>query len=160
MTHILQSWIRGLTAASIMASLAQQLTPPGPVKKMTEAVCGVMLMGVLMLPLARFDETMFSYALAEYRQTAAQFTGDLEAEEKQLLRSYIEQESAAYILDEARALGLTDLEVRVTVKWANECWIPAHVRVRGTFDADRRTKLSDLIASELGVGVDEQDWGG
>ena len=45
---------------------------------------------------------------------------DLEEQENQLLRTYIEQKTAAYILDEARSIGMPEPSVSVKVKWGDE----------------------------------------
>ena len=109
-------WIRGLVAASVLTALSAQMIPRGPVKRIAEAVCGVMLVGILLDPLAKPDGAVFSYALSDYRRMAAELTQDMEAEEKQLLRTYIEQKCGAYILDEAEAIGAALSEVTVRMR--------------------------------------------
>ncbi len=158
--EVFSNWIRGLVAASVMTALSAQMIPRGPVKKITEALCGVMLMGILLNPLAKADTAVFSYALADYRRMAAELTQDMEAEEKQLLRSYIEQKCGAYILDEAAALGAEDLEVQVSAAWENETWIPKEARVKGILTQPQRSQLSGFMEAELGIPEVRQFWNG
>ena len=158
MMNSLQSWIQGLVAASVLAALAQQLTPNGPVKKVTEFVCGVMLMAMLLSPVLNADRTVFSYALSDYRQTVAELSQDLETQEKQLLRVYIEQQSQAYILDEARLLGLTELQATVQVKWGDESWVPIEVYLNGAPTPEQKSRLSGFLDAELGIPVERQHW--
>ena len=106
MNEWLHNWIAGLTAAAVTAAAAELLTPPGPVEKVTRFICGIMLVAVLLGPLASVDRESFSMSLAGYRDSVADLTGDLEQQQNRLVRSYIEQECAAYILDEAQVLGV------------------------------------------------------
>lgn len=152
------NWIRGLVAASVMTALSAQMIPRGPVKKITEVVCGVMLMGFLLNPIAKADGTAFSYALADYRRMTAELTQDMEAEEKQLLRAYIEQKCGAYILDEAQALGMTDLEAQVYASWENESWIPKEVHFKGQCSDGQRAQLTGFVEAELGIPRERQIW--
>ena len=116
MTEWLFSWIRSLVAASLLSALALQLTPEGSVKRVTRFTCGILLACTLLSPVLRTDETSFSLALNDYRRTVAELTDDLEEQENQLLRTYIEQKTAAYILDEARSIGIPEPSVSVKVK--------------------------------------------
>ena len=160
MMGVFSGWIRGLVTASVLTALSVQMIPRGPVKTITAAVCGVMLMGILLEPLAKADGTVFSFALADYRRMAAELTQDMEAEEKQLLRAYIEQECGAYILDEALRIGVTDLEVQVRAAWENESWIPKEARFKGTCSESQRSRIESFAASELGIPAERQFWNG
>ena len=151
-------WICSLTAASAVAAIAKQLTPDGSVKKVTEVLCGVMLAAVLAYPLAWADLTVLAESLAEYRRTAAELTLDASAAEKQLLREYIEEQCAAYILREAHNLGLEELRVTVRTKWRDENWVPYEARVEGTLSAVNRSVLSAYMEAELGIPRERQSW--
>ena len=135
MTEWLFSWIRSLVAASLLSALALQLTPEGSVKRVTRFTCGILLACTLLSPVLRTDETSFSLALNDYRRTVAELTDDLEEQENQLLRTYIEQKTAAYILDEARSIGMPEPSVSVKVKWGDESWVPCEVTIRGEITA-------------------------
>lgn len=153
-------WIRGLVAASVLTALSAQMIPRGPVKRIAEAVCGVMLVGILLDPLAKPDGAVFSYALSDYRRMAAELTQDMEAEEKQLLRTYIEQKCGAYILDEAAALGANELEVQVYAAWEKESWIPREAHLKGTCSESQRSQLTGFMEAELGIPKERQFWNG
>lgn len=158
MTEILHSWITGLTAAGCLAALARQLTPDGPVKKVTKFVCGIMLVGILIQPLVMADEGTFSLSVAEYRKTVRELTADMEAQEKELLRTYIEEESSAYILDEAQLIGIPDGRAEVRAKWGDESWLPyeAYLTMRTT--EEQKIRLSRYISAELGIPPERQHW--
>lgn len=160
MMAMMQNWIRGLVAASVLVALAQQITPDGPVKKVTEFVCGIMLMAMLLSPVLTADRTVFSYALSDYRKTVAELSQDLESQEKQLLRVYIQEQCQAYILDEARSLGLTQLQATVQVKWGDESWVPNEVTLTGELTPEQKARLSGFLDAELGIPAERQHWNG
>jgi len=154
----LQSWARGLVSASVLAALSQQLTGKSPQKKVVEFICGVVMLAILLSPVLRADRLAFSGALSRYHRTVAELTEDVEEQENQLLRTYIEQKSGAYILDEAEALGIEEMEVTVRTKWKEESWIPWEARLKGCFEAEQRARLAALIETELGIPGERQIW--
>ena len=158
--NLLRSWVLALTSASAAAALAKLLTPDGPVKKVTAFLCGIMLAGVLLYPLKKVDISVLSVSLAEYRQTVAELTEDIESQEKQLLRTYIEDRAAAYILDEAHRLGLSEITVSVRAEWSCGCWIPVEVRLSAECPESIRQTLCRNIESELGIPAERQLWNG
>lgn len=159
MGQLLHDWILGLTAAALVAALAQLLTPKGPVEKVTGFVSTVMLIAALLAPLLELDMDTFSWSMAEYRRTVAETTQDMEAQEKRLLRSYIEESCAAYILDEARVLGIADGVVEVSAKWGNETWIPCEASMTMAATSEQKQRLSGWIAAQLGIPEERQRWG-
>ncbi len=152
------SWILGLTGASILAALARELTPDGPVKKVTGFVCGVMLAGVMLSPVLRLDREHLASALTEYRLTAAELTQDVETRENALMRTYIQDRCRAYILDEAQRLGISDLSCSVRVKWRDESWVPFEVTLRTAASRDLRRQLEEYLDGELGIPPERQRW--
>ena len=158
MTEWLFSWIRSLIAASLVSALALQLTPPGSVKKVTRFACGILLACTMLSPVLRTDDTSFSLALDDYRRTVAELTDDLEEQENQLLRTYIEQKTAAYILDEAQSLGMPEPAVSVKVKWGDESWVPYEAAIRVNATAEQQYRLSAYLAAELGIPAERQHW--
>ena len=158
MIGFVQNWIRALVTASVIAALAKQLTPGGPVRKVTGFVCGVMLLSTLLSPVLQLDLGALAEASADYRATVAKLTEDMESQEKQLLRVYIQQQTSAYILDEARRMGVAQLQVEVLAKWRDESWVPYEVSVSGAVTPDQRKRLSDYLRSELGIPAERQRW--
>ena len=155
---MLRSWILGLTGASILSALAMQLTPEGAARKVAGFVCGVMLSGIMLSPAVRLDRDVLSSALSRYRDTAEELTDDLEYRENRLIRTYIQERCAAYILDEAQLLGITDLSCTVKVKWRDESWVPYEVSLITDASAEERRRLGDYLDGELGIPEERQRW--
>ncbi len=157
---MLHNWICALTAASAVSALAKQLTADANVKKVTQLLCGVVLSVTLAAPLLEADIPTLSLSLSEYRRTAAELTGDGESAEEYLLRQYIEQQCAAYILREAHTLGVEDIHAVVRTKWRGENWVPYEAEISGTLSNEARNRLRAYMESELGIPPARQVWDG
>ena len=155
---LLRSWVLGLTAAALISSAAEILTPEGSVKNVVRFVSGLVLAAMLLSPFLQADRTVFSRAITEYRKTTEALTGELEDREKQLLRTYIQDQCAAYILDEADRLGCIGLRVSVRMKWRDESWVPYEAAIEGKPDPAQRSRLSAWIDAELGIPAERQTW--
>ncbi len=158
MGQIFREWIFGLIAAAVIASAAQLFTVGSPVEKVTGFICSVMLMAALLSPLLKLDPDALSLSLASYRETVALLTEDLETQQNQLMRSYIEEQCAAYILDEAQILGIADGRVEVKAKWAGDSWIPCEATMTMPLTADQQRQLSNWMAAQLGITEERQYW--
>ena len=157
MTELLRQWIMGLCAASIITACAQTITPSGAVKKVLRLVCGLVLTLVLVSPLGKPDLESYALSLAAYRERVAALTEELSETEKRLDRVYIEEGCAAYILDEAHALGLEG-RVEVRAKWRDDCWVPWEVRLHMNRSEEQRRRLSACITGELGIAEERHYW--
>ena len=156
--RMLGSWIRGILSASVLSTISRQLTPEGPVRKVTAFAGEIVVLGMLLSPILRADSLTFSQALSEYHATVSELTEDLGAQEKQLLRSYIEQRTEAYILDEANFLKIDDPEITVRTKWRDESWVPYEVLIKGTASPEERAALQRFLETELGIPPERQHW--
>ena len=93
------------------------------------------------------------------KDMAAEVVGSAEESANRLSRSIIEEETAAYIWDKAQAAGLAPEEVTVTVKWGDtSCWYPYEVRLRTDAPPDAKARLTEILASELGIPRERQHW--
>ncbi len=154
----LRSWALRLVSVSVLTAVAKQLCVKSPAKKVIGFICGTVMLTVLLSPLLSADTDAFSDALNSYRQAVSELTETAELQEKQLMRSYIEQKCAAYILDEAEELGAQLEEVKVRTKWREESWTPWEVWLKGVYDSRQRKRLSECLESELGIAAERQYW--
>lgn len=157
MTELLRQWIMGLCAASIITACAQTITPTGAVKRVLRLVCGLVLTLVLVSPLGELNVESYALSLAAYRERTAVLTEELNETEKRLNRVYIEEGCAAYILDEAHALGLEG-RVEVRAKWRDDCWVPWEVRLHMNSTEEQRRRFAASITGELGIPEERQYW--
>ena len=153
-----RAWILSLTGASVVAAVAERLSPPGSVRKVTRFLCSVMLCGILLRPILSLEREELALALREYHSVASELTGDWEAKENELLRPYIQEKCRAYILDEAQRLGLTNFECFVRLKWRDESWVPYEITLTGNASDQVKKKLGERLDAELGVPAERQFW--
>ena len=157
MTELLREWIMGLCAASVITACAQSIVPGGAVKKVLRLICGIVLTMVLISPLTGPNQADYAFSLASYRDRVAALTEELSETEKRLDRMYIEERCAAYILDEAHALGLEG-RVEVSAKWRDDCWVPWELWLSMTGPEEQRLRLTAQITAELGIAAERQHW--
>ncbi len=153
----MKGWLLSVAGAAMLSSLALALCPHGRVRQATRFVCALVCMLSLLKPLLRLDEerTLLP-ALDDYRAEAEALTAAGEEAAKNEQRLLIERECAAYILDEAEALGLTVGGASVLARWnADEgVWQPAYATVEAAYNA----ALSAAIETRLGIPKEAQRW--
>lgn len=160
MGDVLRDWIFGLSAAAVMASCAHLLSPKGGVEKVTGFVCSLMLTTALVSPLMKLDVSASNWSMESYRQNVADLARDLESQQNRWLRTYIEKQCAAYILDEAQVLGVTDGTAEVSATWDNGNWIPYTVSLKMTVTPEQKQKLSSWVVTQLGISEERLRWSG
>ncbi len=159
MTETLRSWVIGIAGAAMVTAVAMTVTPEGKVKKIVALICGLMTVIALLKPVIGLDFAGFSKHLAQYRNDAETFTSEIASENENLTRCIIEERCEAYILDKGNSLGITDLDVAVTLEWSEEgCWFPSGANLVTNADTQTRGKLGGSIEAELGIPQEELIW--
>lgn len=150
MTELIRTWLLGVTCAAMILALAESLAPEGSVKRVCKLAGGLVLLLAAIGPILKLDEADLSYIVSKYKINAEQYSEALETQQDFLYESIIEERTAAYILDKAEELGM-DCSVEVTVGWKDDIPTPAAVTIRGVWTQAQRDRLSESIASDLGV---------
>ena len=99
------SWLLSITGASVLCALADGLMPAGPVRRVGRLVCGLVLLAVILAPLAQLDLEGGQRWLEEYHLGLEDRTQELERQVDEQMKTIIEQEYAAYIVDKAAEMG-------------------------------------------------------
>ena len=107
MLELIRQWLVGITCAAMIAALAEGLAPPGAVRKIGRFTGGLVLLIAVLKPVAAVDGQTLSRALAEYRLDLSAYSAQLEEENRGLMKSIIEEQTAAYIVDKAASMGLS-----------------------------------------------------
>lgn len=113
MIGALREWLLSVTAAAILCALAQGLIPPGPVRRVGRLTAGLVMAAALLSPLASLkgvepEEWLESWQPQEEVQ-------ELEQQRDETMKTIIEEECSAYIVDKAAQLGRS-------VRW--KCCVP------------------------------------
>ena len=149
-----RTWLTAVVAVTLLLSVLQMLVPPGNLREIASFVGGLILLAVMMQPLLRIDLSDVQLDFSAYQETLEQRQAELENTRQEELTSLIETETAAYISDKAKSMGLT-LKVRVTAE-ADEGGMPVPVRVEIT--GPWSGGLSRWLETELGLPAERQVW--
>ena len=155
-----RQWLTGITCAALLAALADGLMPKGAIKQVGKLVCGLVLLCALLRPALAVGMWDRMWGTGGAVGEMEQQRDRLEEESGRLLKTLIEQESAAYIVDKAAELGL-NCRVQVTcVAGEGGTWLPHRAYITGQLEEDRQTKLMAAIQSELGIVPECQVYAG
>lgn len=154
-----REYLLGVTAAALCCGiLTALLGKKGISGKTVKFLCGIVMMLSVIGPIVNVrldtlpdildDFSLNAESTAVFGQEAA-------------LKEYadiIKSRTAAYILDKAKSLG-AELTVEVTLRETVPP-VPCAVRLSGTISPYAKKVLSETIAQDLGIQVEEQTWTG
>lgn len=158
MIELIRSWLVGITCAALIVALAESLAPNGAVRKVGKLTGGLVLLLAVLQPVAKLNLRDLSGILSEYRIDAEVASMEFGAENARLMKNIIEEQTGAYILDKAAALGI-DCRVDVTAVASedeNTLPIPELVTVTGNLSPGQRAALTQRIAADLAIPEERQ----
>lgn len=148
----LRDWLLGVTAAALIATLADALCPKGYSQRLNRTAGGLLLLLAILAPIGRLDSVRIADALAKYRLGREDAVAAMAADSQDLRKAIIARESAAYISDKATALGIQEVQVWVTCRMTLEGYpAPETVRVRGAGSDSAWTALSRAITADFAL---------
>lgn len=153
----LKTWLVSVAAAALVASIAAALSPEGTPKKLAKFSGGLLLVLALLSPLRTLDDRALADFATKYMFPAVETAKGQQYEDPELVKSIIEQESAAYISDKAAALGVAASQVTVTCHITEEGF-PAleQVTVRGSGEESAWSALSKAITADFSLEKEAQ----
>lgn len=158
MIELIRSWLVGITCAAAIVALCESLAPAGTVRKIGRLTGGLVLLLAIVQPVMKLNMDDFAGILTSYRVDAEVAAMDMGLENARLMKGIIEEETAAYILDKAEALGI-DCRVDVTAAMGEEEGdypIPHKVTVVGELTQDQRRELTRRIEADLAIPAERQ----
>lgn len=156
MMGVLREWLLSVTAAAILCALAQGLIPPGPVRRVGRLTAGLVMAAALLAPLASLRGVEPEQWLESW-QPQKEVQG-LEEQRDETMKSIIEEECSAYIVDKAAQLGA---ECQVTVVCSSEgegVFLPWQITVTGDLSPGQQEQLTRQIQEDLGVPPERQQY--
>lgn len=159
MMDLIRSWLVGITCAAMIVALCESLSPTGAVRKVGRLTGGLVLLLAIIQPVMKLDTRDLAGLLAQYRAEAAGYSTQLETENERLMKTIIEEQTGAYILDKAAALG-ADCQVSVSAQTREEGAypVPETVTVIGNLSEIQRTALSRSIETDLAIPAERQTY--
>jgi stage III sporulation protein AF len=156
--ELIRTWLIGVTAAALVAALADSLAPEGAVRKIGKLAGGLLMVVAILQPLVQLDDSALAAALAQTRLEAQGYSTALEEENERLMKLIIEEQTGAYIQDKAAQLGVT-CTAQVTCQENEEGELyPASVTVYGELSETQADALTRLIQGDLAIPAEEQHY--
>ncbi|MCD8353825.1 MAG: hypothetical protein LUC47_05890 [Clostridiales bacterium] len=150
MLESLRQWILAVTAVSLLTALCQALMPPGPVKRVSNLTCGLLIFFVLVQPAVRADYTQLPEDFQDYYAGLGDYDTALVDANSVLTEELIARNTAAYIEDKAEAAGIA-CAVTVSCGQREGVPVPETVTVSGSLSQTEQAWLIDLVEEELGL---------
>lgn len=151
--------IRQLCALSVLCGVALLLTPEGSGRRALAVCCSVLLSLSVLTAFGSFDFDAYSLELARYRDMGDSLADEAEERSRRLNKTLIMRQLEEYIRTQAEELGMSGLRAEPSVRWSTEgFWVPESVRLTGDFDAEREKRLREIIAADLGIPAEKQEW--
>lgn len=151
-------WLLSVLSVSFLCALADALMPKGPVKGVGKLVCGLILAVTVVSPVVSLDVESGVQWLEGWEVGLEQREEELKKQVDEEMKTIIEQEYEAYIVDKAAQLDLV-CTVRVTTETGKEgVPIPVSAEIRGPYTAQQREELTRIIADELGIPEERQSY--
>ncbi len=151
MIELIRQWVLGVTCAALLGALAVQLTGKGALGQVGRLVSGLVLLWSVLSPLPGVDIARLTQPFLDAGTQTEQERRRLSEQTDVAMRTVIEQESGAYILDKAQRLGLENCRVQVSCRLKDGVWLPWSVQVSG---AGPSAPLTQVIQDDLGVAGD------
>ena len=151
--------IRQLCGMSILCGAAMNLTPEGSIRRVMNVLCSAVLITCLLGGVRGFDYEVYADELARNGQREQRFRQEAEDARDRFSRLVIQDRVRAYILDKAGQRGLTLENVTVQTEWNTDgFWVPRSIVLEGYWQEEERETFSRLLAAELGVPEERQEW--
>jgi len=160
MMELVRTWLMGITAAALIASLADSLSPEGAVKKIGKLASGLLLMVAILNPLMELDHAVLASAMVDYQLKSETYSAALESENQRLMKSIIEERASAYIQDKAGELGIVCTAKITCRKDGSENLYPAYAVIYGNLSLEQKKTLSRIIEGDLAILTQNQRFEG
>ena len=160
MIALIRNWLTSLTCAALAASLAEGLMPKGAVRQVGRLVCGMMLLWAALGPVLDMGISDLTHTMSGIRNAIADRHSVLEEQNDSMLKTLIERETAAYIVDKAAEGGI-QCQAKVTCAAdENGTWTPWSVQISGAFSDAQREQLALLVEDQLNIPYQRQKYTG
>ena len=153
----LRDYLLCLTSAAILCAVVKSVLPgKGPSSRLITLICGAVLTVTALKPIVSVDLKDIDEIWSRYVVPDSYYTDIGENMSAEAMADIIKEKCEAYIQDKATSLGL-DITVSVDLN-EDDIPAPAYVRISGQASPYGRSMLQQIIASELGVGKEGQEW--
>ncbi len=150
------TYLLAVTAACMLAALADALVKSPAVRRVARLTGGLLILLTVLTPLTRLGLSELRDAVEQLETgagfDAAQVQADYQAQWAERVRELMEQN----IEQQAASLGMT-LRAEVVVR-AGECPEPESVTIYGSATAEQETRLRSYLVQTLGFAKERVIW--
>ena len=151
---LIKSYIFSVVASSMIAALSFRLA--GTKAPVIKLIASLFLAFTVIRPIADIDPSDLISSIPRTISNVTASNNDWGTAGAQALREGIQAQTEAYILREADLLGAhIDVEVRLS---EDEIPVPEAIMIHGSVSPYERSKLTQILSSELGIGKEAVKW--
>jgi len=156
--EFMRSWIISVTVSAMIIAIAEGMMPSGTVKKIGKLTGGLVLMLGILQPIVRMDyEELFQAANGLSDITLEAQSVQQEGNEE-MMKSIIEEELSAYVLDKAQSLGIScKVSIRCVVG-EGAVSVPEEAEVRGCLSSEDQRQMERVLSEDLGIMKEKQTY--
>ena len=156
MTDWVGRWLIGITCAALVLAIAESLTPAGSIRRIGKLAGALVMLFAAISPIVRVEYTAGQKDMTDLKKTKEEYEQVLTERNNQFYLAVIEQNIAAYILDKAKAIGVTCRAEVVLAEDGTGDIYPSEVYLYGTWSDDQCTELSNILYRDLGIEAEKQ----
>lgn len=155
--EVIKQYIISVCAAAILCGIIKTLAEKtGASSSIIRALCGVVLTITAIRPLLIFPITDISDVLRSYRTEGEHIANQAVLDIRKTREEIIIDRLRTYILDKAASLGAS-IEVEIFLD-ENETGVPVGAIIHGSISPYGKQRLTEILASELGIQREAQQW--
>lgn len=148
----IKGWLFSIVCAAMVAAVADALSPKGFPKQLARYAGGLLVLLAVLGPVKGLDSKVIGDGMANLKGRYSGYTEVFAAQNTQVTKAIIAEETAAYISDKAAGLGITQCRVEVRCRLTEEGFpAPETVRVEGCGDEKAWQALSRAITADFAV---------
>ncbi len=153
----LREYLLGILCAAIVCGLVVHfLGEKGSHGALVKLIAGAFMAFAVIQPIAGVRLSSIGSITDQFTLDAEDAMGKGQNLSKSALAESIKTQCEAYILDKADAMGL-DLAVEVSLS-SDDLPVPTAVRLSGSASPYHKSKLTAVIADDLGIAKEHQTW--
>lgn len=150
----LREYLIGVVAAALLSGVITRLSRNRASGEIIRMLCGVFMTIVLIQPIAGKKALLWDYTLPDIARQAEAVSRQGAAAADESRREFIKRRTEAYIINRAATM---EAEIQADASLDDNC-VPVSVRITGRISPLYRSRLTQIIASELGIPKERQEW--
>lgn len=153
----LKQYLLAIAAAALLCSIVRSVAPQkGTVGATIRMALGIVMLLSVVSPLLSVSSYRLHNWSDDFSYDAHTIVSDAQQEAKQELRRRITEQTQAYILAKAQALG-AQLEVSVALSEEDPGY-PCSATLKGPVSPSAKQTISGILTRELGIDKEAQQW--